>query len=176
MTVLYHQTFSPSTCDCVIEEQFEHDEETGLNSEPTLWFFHHICDKHISLVENKPKLSLKDWNNQKDKIIKHHEFLLADNRKRHLKTFDENPQRKQRAEAIKQMKESKLSERHAESMQIVLDSERTRTLAFLDNHEIESMDKLLTGLHSKYALIGQDVYAKIREEQKQANPIIENDG
>jgi len=162
--ILYHQTFSPSTCECVIEQQFEHDEVTGLNGQPTLWFFHNVCIKHEPLVKDKPKLSIKDWNKKRDDIFKHHEFLLTKNRERHLKDFDSHPSRKAKQQAIKDMKSSFSGERHALRMESEFDNERTQQEAFLDRHESDSMDKVLIGIHSKYAFIAQDVYDKIMQE------------
>jgi hypothetical protein len=176
MTILYHQTFSPSNCECVIEQQFEHDEETGLNGEPTLWFFHTVCARHESLVKNKPKLSEGQLKQKRDQIRKHHEFLLSENRNRHLKTFNEHPIRKQKKDAIMEMKLSKDTEKYALVLEAQMDGERVRTEGFLDNHELESMGMLLAGLHSPYAFGSESVYDAIMKEQRDVNPIIENDG
>jgi hypothetical protein len=169
--VLYHQTFSPSTCSCIIEEQFEHDPETGLNGNASLWFFHYVCPKHEPLVKNKPKLSNEEFDKKIIDTVKHHEFLLSENRKRHMKDFDEHPVRKQKTESIKWMKMLKSTEKHALKMEAALDSERIRTVNFLDNHDNDSMHYLLSGLYSPYAFIAQEVYDQIKKE-----PIIENDG
>ena len=91
--IIYHQTVSPSSCNCVFEQEFDHDDETGLNENGRFLFAHRICDKHLNLVKNKPKLSLSDWNKKRQEIIKHKEFLLKRNRDRHLKDFEEHPTR-----------------------------------------------------------------------------------
>lgn len=163
--ILYHQTFSPSTCDCVIEEQFEHDEVTGLNGEPSLWFFHNVCAKHEPLVKDKQKLTLKNWQDEIEKIVKHHEFLLSKNRERHLNDFEEHPIRKRKREALKDMIKLKATEAHALRIDSELMGERIIVERHLDNHENESMNHLLAGLYSKYALIAQNVYDAIRREQ-----------
>jgi hypothetical protein len=169
--VLYHQTFSPSTCECVIEEQFEHNEVTGDNEQPTLWFFHKICNKHLPLVENKPKLSKSKLSNKRKEIADHHLKLLEDNRKRHLKEFDEHPTRKQQLETIEQMKTTTFTA-HALRIQAKLNEERDRQVKVLDDHEDNSMNFLLVGIHSPYAFIAQDVYDAIRQEQREANPVV----
>ena len=161
--VLYHQTFSPSACGCVIEQQFEHDEVTGLNDNPQLWFFHFVCAAHEPLVKNKPKPA--NIEQQRKKIIDHHTKLLQDNRQRHLKDFDEHPSRKQKRDAINEMKKLFDTEKHALRMEAAMDQERDTTVVFLDKHQDESMDYLLTGLHSPYALVAQEVYDKIMQEQ-----------
>jgi len=173
--VLYHQTFSPSTCECVIEEQFEHNEITGQNEQPTLWFFHKVCSKHEPLVKNKSQLSKTKLNNKRKEIADYHSKLLEDNRKRHLKDFDEHPNRKQQQEALNEMRMTALGE-HALKIEAKFNLEREKQLKFLDDHEDTSMHTLLLGIHSPYAFIAQDVYDAIRQEQKEANPIIENDG
>jgi len=167
--VLYHQTFSPSTCECVIEQQFEHDEETELNSNPTLWFFHNVCSKHLPLVEKKPRLGTNQVKQKIEEISKHHEFLLSRNRERHLKDHDEHPSRKQKREVIKQMKLSKNTEKHALLMESQLDAERVKTEGFLDNHDLESMGTLLVGLHYPYAFGSESVYDAIIKEQRSIN-------
>lgn len=172
--ILYHQTFSPSTCDCVIEEQFEHDEVTGLNGQASLWFFHNVCARHEPLVKNKQKLSLQKWQDEIEKTVKHHEFLLSENRKRHLNDFEEHPTRKLKREAIKHMIKIKSTEAHALRIDSELMGERIMVERHLDNHENESMNHVLVGMFSQYAFIAQDVYDKIRQEQAEANPI--NDG
>jgi len=156
--IIYHQTFSPSSCDCVFEQEFDHNEETGLNGQPRFLFAHRICDKHLHLVKDKPKLSLSKWNKKRQDIIDHKEFLLKRNRDRHLKDFTEHPTRKQKREAIQQMKLLKDTEIHALKMEEQMQIEHDHQITFLDNHEHESMSQMLIGLHSEYALIAEDVY------------------
>jgi|SRR6476659_952111 len=158
MILIYHQTFSPSNCQCVFEQEFNHDEETGLNGQTRFLFAHKICSKHEHLVKNKPKLSLTDWNKKRQEIVKHKEFLLKRNRDRHLKDFNEHPTRKERREAIQQMKLLKDTERHALKIEEQMQVEYDHQIRFLNNHEDESMSQMLTGLHSPYALIAKEVY------------------
>lgn len=161
--VLYHQRFSPVTCECVIEEQFERDETTGLNGPSSLWFFHVICERHQPLI--KPKLSKSKFEKKVNAIIKHHEFLLSENRKRNLKDFDEHPIRQQQLQTARELINSGFRS-HGLRMDAELQSERIRVENSLDRHEDESMFKLLSGLYSPHAFLGQDVYDKIKQEQK----------
>jgi len=156
--IIYHQTFSPSSCDCVFEQEFDYNEETGLGDQPRFLFAHRICDKHIDLVKDKPKLSLSKWNKKRQDIIKHKEFLLKRNRDRHLEDFTEHPTRKQKRESIAQMKLLRDTEKHALKMEEQMKIEHDHQITFLDNHEHESMSQMLIGLHSEYALIAQEVY------------------
>jgi hypothetical protein len=161
--VTYHQTFSPSSCDCVFEQEFEHDEETGLNGQPRLLFAHNICSKHEHLVKNKPKLSLADWNKKRQDIAKHKEVLLKSNRDRHINDFDNHPTRKRDLKAIREMMEFSDTRTFALKMDAKLNVEMDRVIQFLDNHEEESMSRMLLGLHSQYALIAQEVYDTIMQ-------------
>ena len=163
---LYHQTFSPSSCECVFEQEFDHDEETGLNGQPKLLFAHRICSKHEPLVKNKPKLSLADWNKKRQDITKHKEFLLKRNRDRHLKDFEEHPTRKDKREAVNQMKMIKDTERHALRIEEQMQIEYDHQIRVLNKHEDDSMSQMLLGLHSPYAFIAQDVYDAIIKDQE----------
>jgi hypothetical protein len=163
MAIIYHQTFSPSSCECVFEQEFDHNEETGLNGQPRFLFAHKICSKHEPLVKNKPKLSLSEWTKKRQDIAKHKEFLLKRNRDKHLKDFDEHPTRKEKREAIKEMKMLKDTEKHALRIEEQMQIEYDHQITFLDNHEDGSMSQMLTGLHSPYALIAQEVYDTIMQ-------------
>lgn len=166
MNNLQHQTYSPSTCECVIEQLVDYSKDPV---DIKVWFFHNVCKKHEPIVKNKVKLSLVDWTKKRDDIVRHHELLLKENRERHLKTWDEHQHRKQMRASINEMKMSKVTERHALAMEAKLESDREKTVNFLDGHELESMSYLLTGLHSTYALISDEVYDVILEEQKAIN-------
>src|SRR6185503_2607981 len=161
MTLIYHQTFSPSSCECVFEQEFDHDEITGLNGQPRLLFAHRICSKHEPLVKNKPKLSLVDWNKKRQDIVKHKEFLLKKNRERHLKDFDEHPTRKEKREAVNQMKMLKDTEKHALRIEEQMQMEYDHQIRVLNNHEDDSMSQMLTGMLSPYAFVAQEVYDKV---------------
>lgn len=173
--IILHQTFSPSTCQCIIEEQFEYDDVTGENGQPSLWFFHRVCEKHLPLVKDKPKPSPELLRTQRQKIVDHHRMLLDKNRTRHLKEFDNHPNRKQKLETINELKKSLDTERFALKMEAQEAEERRKQESLLDAHEDKSMDILVMGIYSPYAFIAQEVYDAMREEQKQANPIIPND-
>lgn len=161
---LKHQTWYPNTCKCIIEEQFDDEDETIPK---TILFFHSICSKHLPLVESKPQLKDKDLKQKREQIINHHRKLLDDNRIRHLKQFDEHPNRKQKLDTIKEMKKSLDTEQLGLRMEEQFNMERIKQEKFLDNHEDESMDFLLSGIHSTYAFISQEVYDKILEEQSE---------
>jgi len=161
---IYHQTFSPSTCECVIEEQFEYNETTKLvEGESSLWFFHKVCTRHEALVINKPKLSDSKLKQERDKIINHHKTLLQNNRVRHLNDFENN--QKNKRDIIKELKKDKNTEPIALGLESEIAAEKSHNESFLDGHETKSMNTLLLGIFSPYAFNAQEVYDKIREEQ-----------
>ena len=145
---LQHITFSPLLCECVIELSYE---DTDNPIENKLWFFHKVCTKHLPLVENKPQLSDNELKQKRDSISKHHEKLLSDNRTRHLNNFDNAEERKQRRETAKELIKSKDTEKHGLKMDAVIQEERRREQKALDDHEDNSMHRLLTGIYSPYA-------------------------
>jgi hypothetical protein len=65
---------------------------------------------------------------------------------------------------------SAISERYALTLEAKMEADRLSQVAFLDNHDSESMERLVLGVHSPYALIAQEVYDAIKEEQKQPQP------
>lgn len=169
---LQHITFSPLLCECVIELQYE---DTDNPPENKLWFFHKVCDKHLPLVQNKPKLKDTELKQKRDAISQHHQKLLENNRTRHLQNFDNAEERKQRKETIKLLVKDKDTEKHALKMDAVIQEERRKEQKALDDHEDNSMHRLLTGIYSPYAFISEAVYEKIQQENREANPFVEND-
>lgn len=167
--VLYHQTVSPSVCNCVYEEQFEFDpiknEPVG---QPFLWFFHNVCERHLPLVSNKAPLKKADLDKKKEDATNHQLSLLDNNRTRHLKQWDEHPKIKGVRDIANEMKkspDSKTRER-ANKIEAVMDQQRRNQERFLDQHEDDSMNHLLLGIHSPYAFNAQEVYDAIQEEFK----------
>ena len=163
-----HITFSPSLCECVVELSYE---DTDNPPENKLWFFHKVCDKHLPLVKNKPKLKDTELKQKRDSISKHHEKLLSDNRIRHLDTFDNAEERKQRKETIKLLVKDKDTEKHGLKMDAVIQEERRREERALDSHEDNSMHRLLTGVYSPYAFVAEEVYETILKESREAQGI-----
>ena len=167
--IKYHQTVSPSVCNCVYEEQFDFD--TELNnpvSDPSLWFFHNVCERHLPLVSNKQPLKKADLDKKKEDATNHQLFLLSNNRTRHLKQWDEHPKIKGIKDIATEMKkspDSKTRER-ANKIEAVMDEQRRGQERFLDKHEDDSMNNLLLGIHSPYAFNAQEVYDAILEEFK----------
>ncbi len=170
---IQHQTWSPAICSCVIEQQF--DDSTD-NPQPQLLFFHKVCDKHVHLVKEKPKLKSEDLAAKKSAVIAHKEKLLRDNRIRHLRTFDEHENRKQLLETIKEISKSRDTEKYGLKLEAQFHEERRKQIKFLDEHENNSMEMMLLGIHSPYAFNAQEVYDTILDEIKHVNPIVENDG
>ena len=166
---LQHITFSPSLCECVVELSYEDTEE---NPKHKVWFFHKVCNKHLPLAQkNKSKLKDSNLKSKRDEIEKHHRKLLDDNRIRHLANFENAEERKQRKETAKLLAKSKDTERHALMMDAKIQEERRREQVFLDNHEDESMYRLLTGMYSPYAFDGEEVYQAILKESRDAQGI-----
>ncbi len=163
--VLQHITWKPDTCDCVLEQQVDE----GVD--PTLWFFHSVCPKHLPLVQNKPQLSKAQLKSKREIIASHHKKLLDANRVRHLKQFDEDPTRKQKLGTIKELLKTLDTQQVALRMESQAMEDRIIQERFLDKHEGDSMDYLLMGIYSPYAFIAQDVYDRILEEQRQKNGV-----
>ena len=157
-----HQTFSPATCECVIEQ------EVDDNGNVSLLFFHTVCAKHEPIVKNKPKLSKQDLDKKRKEVSDKRLKLLSDNRIKNLKQFDDHPQRKQVAESIAEIKRSQ-NEQLGLKLEAKFNEERMKVEHALDRHEDKSMDELLIGIHSPYAFNSQEVYDAISEEQKKAN-------
>ena len=166
--MLYHQTVSPSVCSCVYEEQFEYDTVTNqVVGQPTLAFFHNVCERHEPLVINKPKINPQVLKNMRQNMAGHKQVLLDNNRTRHLKDFDDNPHRKQIQDSLNEIK--KTMPQAAARMQAEIDNDRTKQEEFLDGHEQKSMNTLVLGIHSPYAFNAQEVYDAIQQEFRQAN-------
>ena len=168
---IQHITFSPSLCECVVELSYEDIES---NPQHKVWFFHKVCDKHLPLVKNKPKLKDTELKQKRDSISSHHQKLLEDNRIRHLDRFDNAEERKQRKETIKTLVKSKDTEYHGLKMDGIIQEERRREQRALDDHEDNSMHRLLTGLYSPYAFDGEEVYQAILKESREAQGIADN--
>ena len=170
--MLYHQTVSPSVCSCVYEEQFEYDEVLKQpTGQPSLWFFHNVCERHLPLISNKPAIKKADLDKKRQDIANHQLFLLQKNRERHLKDFDEHPQRKKVKEILVEMKNSpdKVTRDGALRVENQIATERLNQEHFLDGHEDKSMNQLLVGIHSPHAFNAQEVYDTIQQEFRQAN-------
>lgn len=170
--MLYHQKVSPSVCKCVYEEQYEYDPVLKEPiSQPSLWFFHEVCERHEPLVKNKPQLKKADIDKKRDDVANHQLFLLQNNRQRHLKDFDEHPERKKVKDILIEMKKSvnTVTRNSANKIESQIDEERKAQERFLDNHEDQSMNEILIGIHSPYAFNAQEVYDAIQEEFRQAN-------
>lgn len=160
--VVQHITWHPATCECIVEVQYD-DAEPLETKSATLYFFHKICERHQPLVKNKKALSAAKVKKQREDIIKHHEGLLATNRERHLKTVDDHL--KQKMAAADTLKKSQATEKHGLMIEGEVIAHRHRTTVFLDDHEVKSMDTLVTGLFSENALNAQEVYDAIMQEQ-----------
>lgn len=170
--MLYHQKVSPSVCKCVYEEQFEYDTVAKeVIGQPSLWFFHNVCERHEPLVKNKQQLKKADLDKNRQDIADHHLFLLQNNRQRHLKDFDEHPERKKVKDILIEMKKSAniVTKNRASKIESQIDEERKSQERFLDNHEDKSMNEVLIGIHSPYAFNAQEVYDAIQQEFRQAN-------
>ena len=157
---LQHQTFT-SICGCVIEQL--HEPDSGLDPVPII--LHKVCDKHLTVVKDLPKLSQEEHKAKRDPIIKNYEKLLTDNRIRHLNDFDNHEDRKAKLETIKELAKSLDTEKHALKMDAVMQSERRFQEGFLARHEDEQMQRLLTGLYSPYAFFAKEVHDAILAEQ-----------
>ena len=57
-----------------------------------------------------------------------------------------------------------------------IQEERRRKPKALDDNEDNCMHRLLTGIYSPYAFISENVYETIQQENREANPFVENDG
>ena len=159
---IQHQTWSPNTCSCVIEQQFD---DEHLDRDPELLFFHNVCEKHEPLVADKPKLKMQDWDSKRKQILSHKENLLRQNRIRHLNTFEAHPERQNKFVLANDPASKKYSERMIHE----LEEDRRRQEVFLDNHEQKAMERLLVGTYSRYAFLAKDVYDAIIKEQREIN-------
>ena len=160
--VVSFQTYSPDSCECVIEQQYD-DEIDPPKVE--LAFFHTVCAKHKPLVK---EISSNDHEKKAQKIMDSLELALQTNRDRNLKSYDEHPFVVERQNIIKNLKLSK-NEKHGLLLESQADAERGNIVKGLDSHETTATLKLLNGLHSPDTFGTEDVYATILEEQRKKN-------
>ena len=161
--VIHFQTYSPDTCECVIEQQYDDEIEPR---EVTLAFFHKVCDKHKPLV--KP-VSKTEFDRKAKSVMDNINVALSTNRVKNLHTYDNHPHVKEVRRTINTLKFSKETEKHALLLEAQANSERDNIVRGLDGHENSAKAKIFNGLYSPDTFGTEDVYDTILEEQKKKN-------